>query len=106
MQFAGRYRCGFNMKSIINAWWVGVNVHMCQKVQVSYLLGDVFFWVLGVGIAVDGTGKDQAANISLFKKRGKVKGLDEELYSMLYLFSLTLQFSSLLLLCTKRFYQK
>ncbi|XP_056587989.1 glutamine--fructose-6-phosphate aminotransferase [isomerizing] 2 [Triplophysa dalaica] len=32
------------------------------------------------GIAVDGTGKDQAANISLFKKRGKVKALDEELY--------------------------
>ncbi|XP_057216922.1 glutamine--fructose-6-phosphate aminotransferase [isomerizing] 2 [Triplophysa rosa] len=32
------------------------------------------------GIAVDGTGKDHAANISLFKKRGKVKALDEEIY--------------------------
>lgn len=33
------------------------------------------------GIAVDGTGKDDKESICLFKKKGKVKALDEELYS-------------------------
>ncbi|XP_051956174.1 glutamine--fructose-6-phosphate aminotransferase [isomerizing] 2 [Xyrauchen texanus] len=32
------------------------------------------------GIAVDGPGKDQTTEISLFKKTGKVKALDEEIY--------------------------
>ncbi|XP_048022006.1 glutamine--fructose-6-phosphate aminotransferase [isomerizing] 2 [Megalobrama amblycephala] len=32
------------------------------------------------GVAVDGPGKDHAANISLYKKTGKVKALDEEIY--------------------------
>ncbi|XP_073680062.1 glutamine--fructose-6-phosphate aminotransferase [isomerizing] 2 [Garra rufa] len=32
------------------------------------------------GVAVDGSGKDHAANISLYKKTGKVKALDEEIY--------------------------
>lgn len=32
------------------------------------------------GIAVDGPGKDHAANICLYKKTGKVKALDEEIY--------------------------
>ncbi|XP_051534039.1 glutamine--fructose-6-phosphate aminotransferase [isomerizing] 2 [Myxocyprinus asiaticus] len=32
------------------------------------------------GIAVDGPGKDQKADIKLFKKKGKVKALDEEIY--------------------------
>uniref|UniRef100_A0A673LQR2 glutamine--fructose-6-phosphate transaminase (isomerizing) n=1 Tax=Sinocyclocheilus rhinocerous TaxID=307959 RepID=A0A673LQR2_9TELE len=35
------------------------------------------------GVAVDGSGKDHAASISLYKKTGKVKALDEEIYSML-----------------------
>uniref|UniRef100_A0A672LXB3 glutamine--fructose-6-phosphate transaminase (isomerizing) n=1 Tax=Sinocyclocheilus grahami TaxID=75366 RepID=A0A672LXB3_SINGR len=32
------------------------------------------------GVAVDGSGKDHAASISLYKKTGKVKALDEEIY--------------------------
>lgn len=40
----------------------------------------IFFWS---GVAVDGPGKDHTANISLYKKTGKVKALDEEIYSML-----------------------
>uniref|UniRef100_A0A8C2G9I8 glutamine--fructose-6-phosphate transaminase (isomerizing) n=1 Tax=Cyprinus carpio TaxID=7962 RepID=A0A8C2G9I8_CYPCA len=32
------------------------------------------------GVAVDGSGKDNAVNISLYKKTGKVKALDEEIY--------------------------
>lgn len=32
------------------------------------------------GVAVDGPGKDHTANISLYKKTGKVKALDEEIY--------------------------
>jgi len=59
---------------------------------VVYHLSDflyIFFWS---GVAVDGPGKDHTANISLYKKTGKVKALDEEIYSMLtcqsYLLSL------------------
>ncbi|XP_059398223.1 glutamine--fructose-6-phosphate aminotransferase [isomerizing] 2-like [Carassius carassius] len=32
------------------------------------------------GVAVDGSGKDHAVSISLYKKTGKVKALDEEIY--------------------------
>ncbi|XP_016342623.1 glutamine--fructose-6-phosphate aminotransferase [isomerizing] 2-like [Sinocyclocheilus anshuiensis] len=32
------------------------------------------------GVAVDGSGKDHTASISLYKKTGKVKALDEEIY--------------------------
>uniref|UniRef100_A0A8C1RRS1 glutamine--fructose-6-phosphate transaminase (isomerizing) n=1 Tax=Cyprinus carpio TaxID=7962 RepID=A0A8C1RRS1_CYPCA len=34
------------------------------------------------GVAVDGSGKDNAVNISLYKKTGKVKALDEEIYKL------------------------
>lgn len=45
------------------------------------------FWS---GVAVDGSGKDHAASISLYKKTGKVKALDEEIYSMLFHFIINL----------------
>lgn len=60
---------------------MGVCMFLCLRRSqwlVSYVT--CFFFA---GIAVDGPGKDHAANISLFKKRGKVKALDEEIYSML-----------------------
>lgn len=47
----------------------------------------VCFWS---GVAVDGSGKDNAVNISLYKKTGKVKALDEEIYSMLSHFIISL----------------
>lgn len=61
---------------------MGVYVLECEKVPVPCFFGDMFRCGFSLaGIAVDGTGKDHAANISLFKKRGKVKALDEEIYS-------------------------
>lgn len=47
------------------------------------------------GVAVDGPGKDHAANISLYKKTGKVKALDEEIYSMLTRFTVNILIFSL-----------
>ncbi len=45
-----------------------------------------------VRFAVDGSGKDHAASISLYKTTGKVKVLDEEIYSMLSHFIINLFF--------------
>lgn len=67
---------------------------LCVNEQIT-LLGfyDLSVCLFGSGIAVDGTGKHDRETICMFKKKGKVKELDAELYSescLYLLFTLTL----------------
>ncbi len=57
--------------------------------MVLFFAENCVFWS---GVAVDGSGKDHAASISLYKTTGKVKVLDEEIYSMLSHFIINLFF--------------